>query len=72
MTRLTRDQIAARVARDIPEGGLARKGTDDLPDPPRLQERGEPGLAVAGVVVDDGEIARTLLDQRIDQLPGHA
>ena len=42
---------------------------------PALQQRGEPGLAVAGVVVDDGQVARALRDQRVDQLgrlPGAA
>ena len=35
---------------------------------PRLQQRCQPGLAVAGVVVDDREVARAVRDQRIDQL----
>jgi hypothetical protein len=29
-------------------------------------------LAIAGVVVDDGEVARALLDQRLGQLVGQA
>ena len=52
--------------------GLARKRADDLADAPRLQQRGEAGLAVAGVVVDDRQVARALRDQRVDQLRRHA
>ncbi|ABA51189.1 hypothetical protein BURPS1710b_A1553 [Burkholderia pseudomallei 1710b] len=51
--------------------GLPRKRADDLAHAPRLQQRGEARLAVAGVVVDDRQIARALRDQRIDQLGGH-
>ena len=39
---------------------------------PRLEQRGEAGLAVAGVVVDDRQVLRALLDQRVDELVGHA
>ena len=52
--------------------GLARKRADDLAHALRLEQRGEAGLAVAGVVVDDGEVARALRDQRVDQLGRHA
>ena len=38
----------------------------------RLEQRREPGVAVAGVVVDDGQVARALRDQRVDQLGRHA
>ena len=37
-----------------------------------FDQRGEAGVAVAGVVVDDGEVARALRDQRIDQRGRHA
>src|SRR5262252_9039786 len=47
---------------------LARIRADELADAPRLEQRGDPDLAVAGVVVDDGEVARALRDQRVDQL----
>ena len=36
------------------------------------EQRGEAGVAVAGVVVDDGEVARALRDQRVDELGRHA
>ncbi len=51
---------------------LAWKGADDLAYPPRRQQCGQPGVAVAGIVVDDGEFARALLDQSIDQRRRHA
>ena len=34
----------------------------------RLEQRREPGVAVAGVVVDDREVARAVRDQRVDEL----
>jgi len=37
-----------------------------------LDQRGQPAVAVAGVVVDDGQPARALRDQGIDQRVGHA
>ena len=52
--------------------GLTRKRTDDPSDPTRLHQRGQPGLAVAGIVVDDGEVTRPLLDQGVDQVSGLA
>ena len=52
--------------------GLARKGTDDFPDPPFADQRGQAGLAIPGVVIDYGKIADAARDQRIDQLVGHA
>ena len=47
---------------------LPRERADDLAHPPRREQRGEPGVAVAGVVVDDRQVARALLDERVDQL----
>jgi hypothetical protein len=52
--------------------GLAREGADDLAHPLGLQQRRQAGFAVAGVVVDDGELARALGDQRVDQRGRHA
>src|SRR5206468_5286161 len=37
-----------------------------------FQQRGEADVAVARVVVDDREIARAFLDQRVDELGRHA
>ena len=34
---------------------------------PRLEQRGQPGVAVARVVADDGQVGRALLKQRVDQ-----
>jgi hypothetical protein len=52
--------------------GLARKAADDLAHAAGLQQRGQAGVAVAGVVVDDGEVLGALLDQAVDQLVGNA
>jgi len=43
-----------RVFEDV-RVDLARERADDPAHPPRLQQRGEPGVAVAGIVVDDGQ-----------------
>src|SRR4030095_266454 len=51
---------------------LSRKRADNLRHPPRLDESREPGVAVARVVVDDRETARTLRHQGVDQAGGHA
>src|SRR5215467_13054511 len=51
---------------------LPRVRADELPDPTSLEQCGNADLAVAGVVVDDGEVLRALSDQRVDQLLGHA
>src|SRR5262249_16637317 len=51
---------------------LARVRADELADSSRLEQRGDADLAVAGVVVDDGEVFRSLSYQRVDQLLGHA
>ena len=55
--------------------GLARERADHLAHPSRGQQCGQPGVAVAGVVADDGQFPGALLDQRVDQPdrhPGHA
>ena len=36
------------------------------------KQRGEPDMAVAGIVVDHREAARAPVDQRVDQLGGRA
>src|SRR5689334_6485603 len=54
---------------------LARERADDLANAPCREQRGEPGVAVAGIVVDDREVLRPLLEQRADELvrqPGRA
>src|SRR5437773_7356868 len=52
--------------------GGARIRTDDLAHAPRLEQRRDADLAVAGIVVDDGQIPRPLRDQGVDQLLGYA
>jgi hypothetical protein len=37
-----------------------------------LEQGRQPRVAVAGIVVDDGELARALRDQRVDQRGRHA
>src|SRR5262249_47849009 len=51
---------------------LARIGADELTDAPRFEQRGNPDLAVARVVVDDDQVLRALRDQSVDQLLGYA
>src|SRR3546814_491920 len=46
---------------------LARERADDLAHAARAQQRGQAGGAVAGVVVDDGEVFRALFEQGVDQ-----
>jgi hypothetical protein len=57
---------------EMPGVGLARKGAEDLAHALRRDQPREAAIGVAGVVVDDGELARALRDQRIDQRRGHA
>ena len=47
---------------------LARIRADEFSHPAGLEQRGKPGLAVAGIVVDNGQVARALRDQRVNQL----
>src|SRR5882672_9185109 len=47
---------------------LPRIRAEELAHAPGFEERRDPDLAVAGVVVDDGQVFRPLCDQRIDQL----
>jgi hypothetical protein len=56
----------------VPGVGLARERANDLAHPLRADKRGEALVCIAGVVVDDGELARTLRDERIDELGRHA
>ncbi len=71
-----RHQLELDLARTVqrvehPRVGLARKRADDLAHALRRQQRGKPAVGVARVVVHDGEIARALGDQRVDQLGRH-
>src|SRR5690606_768963 len=50
---------------------LAGKGAEDLAHPPGADQGGEAGVAVAGVVADDGELPGALVDERLDKLRGH-
>jgi len=54
--------FAPQLLKDYRIGG-ARKRTDDLAHPPRLQQRREPDMTDAGIVGDNREILGTLLDQ---------
>src|SRR6476619_5035326 len=47
---------------------LPRERADDPAHPARADQRRQPDVAVAGVVVDDGEVARAALDERLDEL----
>jgi hypothetical protein len=38
---------------------------------PAFQQRRKPDLAIARIVVDDGEVARAACDQGVDQFGGH-
>ena len=51
---------------------LARERADDLAHASGLEQRGQTNVAVARIVVDDGQLARAARDQRIDQFGGHA
>ena len=55
-----------------PGVGLPRERADHLAHPALGQQRGQPGVAVAGVVGHDGQVGRALLDQRVDQRDRHA
>jgi len=52
--------------------GLPGKRADDLAHTSRLEQRGESRVSVAGIVVDDGEVARALDYEGVDELGGHA
>src|SRR6267154_2080665 len=47
---------------------LAWEAADDLAHAPGLEQCGEADFAVAGIVVDDGEVAGALRDEGVDQL----
>lgn len=66
-------ELAAAVERveDVAVG-LARKAADDLAHAAGLEQRGEAGVAVAGVVVDHRQVARALLDEAVDEFAGNA
>ena len=51
---------------------LSDVGRDDSGDPACLQQQAEPGAVDAAVVADDGQVAGTLLQQRLDQEPWDA
>ena len=46
---------------------LPRERADDLADPALGQQRRQPRVAVAGVVVHHGQVGRALADQRVDR-----
>ena len=46
----------------------SRKRTDDPGDVTRFQEGGQPYITVARVVVHDREVARTVIDERMNEL----
>ena len=52
----------------MPRIHLPRERADDLANAALLEEEGEPEIRVAGVVVDDREVARAAADQRVDEL----
>jgi hypothetical protein len=52
--------------------GLAREAADDLAHAAGLEQRRQAGLAVARVVVDDGEVLGALLDEAVDEFVGNA
>ena len=45
---------------------------NDLAHPTRRQQTGQPGVAIAGVIVDDGQAFGALGQQRLDQFIGQA
>src|SRR4029450_12063556 len=51
---------------------LARERADDLAHAALGKQRRDTRVGVAGIVVDDGQIARALRDERVDELGGHA
>jgi hypothetical protein len=51
---------------------LARERAHDLAHLPGREQRGEARVRVAGVVADDGQLLRAVLDQRVDQRERHA
>ena len=75
--RALRHELQLELARPIglvemPGVSLTRKRTQDLAHLLGGDERGKAAVAISGVVVDDGESARTLRDERVDQRRGHA
>src|SRR5262249_25982963 len=65
------DLARAELRVEMPRVRLPRKRAQDLAHALRLDERGEAGVAVAGVVVDDRQVACALLDQGLDQRHRH-
>jgi hypothetical protein len=66
------DLAAAVQLVEDPAVHLAREAADDLAHLAGLEQGGQAGVAIAGVVVDHGELACTLGDQAVDQLAGDA
>lgn len=52
--------------------GLAREAADDLAHAACQEQRGQAGVAVAGVFVHHGEFARALVDQAGDEFTRNA
>src|SRR3546814_3674840 len=59
----------ARLVRgvEVPRVALPRERADHFAHPLAGDQRGQPGVTVAGVVVDDGQPARAMFDERVDQ-----
>jgi hypothetical protein len=75
--RALRHELELELARavglvEVPRVGLARERADDLAHATGADQRREPRIGVARVVVDDDQLARALRDQRIDELHRHA
>src|SRR6185312_6945160 len=65
--------LARAVLRvEVPRVRLPRERAQDLAYALRLDERSEAGIAVAGIVVDDGQVARPLINQGVYQRGGHS
>src|SRR6266403_295010 len=62
------DLAGAKQAIEDLRVDLTREAADDVAHAPGLEQCGEADFAVAGVVVDDGEVAGALRDERVDEL----
>ena len=69
--QLELDFARAVCAVEMPGIGLTRKRAENLAHALCGNERREARIAVARVIVDDGEAARPLCDQRVDQCGRH-
>src|SRR6185437_358663 len=62
--QLELDLVGAVQFLEHDRAGAARVRADDLADPPGIHQPGEAGTPGAGVVVDDREVLRALLQER--------